>query len=388
MRYFMHDKNTELALLRYLNGSAKENDLVLLNDWVANPNNNAIFKKYLKAHFAIYLGMNDQDFRQMESNLIQKIRDDKSKLKRKKRIVFLKYAAVFVLLVSGLYYFQTEILQMHHVENVVVGDDKIILESSDGNIDILDNNTQFAIKDNKGLVIGKQLGDKIVYTKNKSITEMSYNTLKIPYGKQLEVVLSDGSEVMLNSGSTFKFPQNFIEGKKREVFLEGEAFFEVTKDSLHPFIVNANDLNIKVLGTEFNVSNYNEDIDTEVVLVGGAVTLKSNDLESEEVHLSPGQKGIFLKEGNKINTEEVNVSLYTGWLDGIVVFRETTFENITKKLERHFNIKIINTNSELAEEKFNATMDLRNEDINQILEYFKKIYDIDYQVKNNEVIIK
>ena len=95
-----------------------------------------------------------------------------------------------------------------------------------------------------------------------------------------------------------------------------------------------------------------------------------------------------MKEDKNIGVEEVNISLYTGWVDGIVVFRETTFENITKKLERHFNIKINNTNSKIAKEKFNATIDLKKENINQILEYFKKIYEIEYEVKNNEVIIK
>ena len=384
----MEDKEIELSLLRYLNGAAKKDDLAILNEWIKDPKNNKVFKQYLKTHFAIFLGMNNQDVSKMKNNLIEQIRADKKRVRKHKRMVFLKYAAVFILLLTCFHFYRDQIFTESQNENVVVGDDKIILENADGNIEILDNDGQIAIKDNNGLVIGKQVGNQLVYTKNDSKNEIAYNTLKIPYGRQLKVVLSDGSEVMLNAGSTFKYPVNFIEGKNRKVFLEGEAFFEVTKDSLHPFIVSANDLDIKVLGTEFNVLNYSEDINTEVVLVGGSVVLNSPGNIKEEVKLSPGQKGTFLKEDKNIGVEEVNISLYTGWVDGIVVFRETTFENITKKLERHFNIKINNTNSKIAKEKFNATIDLKKENINQILEYFKKIYEIEYEVKNNEVIIK
>ena len=216
-----------------------------------------------------------------------------------------------------------------------------------------------------------------------------YNTLKIPYGKQLKVALSDGTKVMLNAGSEFRYPVNFIKGKKREVFLQGEAYFDVAHDARHPFVVEANALDIQVLGTKFNVANYKEDVSTEVVLVDGSVMLQSNTetAEKSQTILSPGFKGIFKKSEKTIETKEVNTAIYTAWTDGFVVFREAPFQNILKKLERHYNVKIRNTNTTLANERFNATIDVENDTIDQVLEYFNKIYDIDYTIINNEVII-
>ena len=135
--------------------------------------------------------------------------------------------------------------------------------------------------------------------------------------------------------------------------------------------------------------NYKEDVSTEVVLVDGSVMLQSNTetAEKSQTILSPGFKGIFKKSEKTIETKEVNTAIYTAWTDGFVVFREAPFQNILKKLERHYNVKIRNTNTTLANERFNATIDVENDTIDQVLEYFNKIYDIDYTIINNEVII-
>src|SRR5690606_36367432 len=108
--------------------------------------------------------------------------------------------------------------------------------------------------------------------------KLAYNTLKIPFGKKFRLQLSDGTMVHINSGSTLKYPIKFIAGENRQVYLDGEAFFDVAKDKKHPFIVNADNLNVRVLGTHFNVSNYPEDAVTDVVLVEGSVGMyRSNE---------------------------------------------------------------------------------------------------------------
>ena len=124
-----------------------------------------------------------------------------------------------------------------------------------------------------------------------SAETLVYNTLKIPYGKQFEVELSDGTIVHLNSGTTLRYPVAFLKNQNRKVFLTGEAFFEVAKDKAHPFTVSTQELNVEVLGTKFNASSYTEDVTTDIVLVEGKVALYKDKKENNNsVKLTPGSK--------------------------------------------------------------------------------------------------
>ncbi|WP_420603088.1 FecR family protein [Flagellimonas sp.] len=185
-----------------------------------------------------------------------------------------------------------------------------------------------------------------------------YNTLTVPYGKTFELLLSDGTKAHLNAGSSLKYPVQFLNGMERKVFVSGEVFLNVEKDKDHPFVVGADDLNVRVLGTQFNVHVYPEDEVAEVVLVEGAVALYP---ENEAYHtdtstrLEPGFKASFDKTDKKIETEAVMTDIYTSWMHGELVFRNMSFNNILKKLERQYNVNIINNNEGLSSEKFNAS---------------------------------
>jgi ferric-dicitrate binding protein FerR (iron transport regulator) len=215
-----------------------------------------------------------------------------------------------------------------------------------------------------------------------------YNTLKIPNGKRFELELSDGTVVHLNSGTTLKYPVKFIAGENRQVFLDGEAFFDVAKDKKHPFIVNADKLNVRVLGTHFNVSSYPEDDLTDVVLVEGSVGMYNTNEEfnaDKNTILKPGYKGSFNKNNNHINTKEVNTDMYTSWISGGLVFRDINFAAICKKLERKYDVNIVVKNQKLANEKFNASFG--DKPIEKILSYFDEVYGINYIRKDNVITI-
>ena len=215
---------------------------------------------------------------------------------------------------------------------------------------------------------------------------MVYNTLTVPYGKRFEIKLSDGTNVHLNAGTSLKYPVKFFKGENRQVFLNGEAFFDVTSDKNHPFIVNAESLNVEVFGTEFNVSAYPEDSTTDVVLVEGSVGLyNENETLKDGVTIVPGTKGSHEKKQNNISTEKVNIEIYTQWMQGGLVFRNSTFENISKKLERHYNVKIINNNEHLNKEVFNASF--KQESIDIVLSYFSDSYNIEYTIQENTIYI-
>ncbi|MBF4471704.1 FecR family protein [Flavobacterium sp. HJJ] len=271
----------------------------------------------------------------------------------------------------------------------VINSNDITLQLENGEIQVISEGKKSKVTDAHGQVVGNQNGNKIAYDTETSLEKLVYNTLKIPNGKRFELELSDGTIVHLNSGTTLKYPVKFIAGENRQVFLEGEAFFDVAKDKTHPFIVNADKLNIRVLGTHFNVSSFPEDDLTDVVLVEGSVGMYSvneNFDANKNTILKPGLKGSFNKDNNRISTKEVNTELYTAWINGGLIFRNISFSNICKKLERRYDVTIIIKNSKLANEKFNASF--IDKPLDKVLTYFKDVYGFDYTTKDKVITIK
>jgi ferric-dicitrate binding protein FerR (iron transport regulator) len=189
----------------------------------------------------------------------------------------------------------------------------------------------------------------------------------------------------LNAGSSLKYPIKFLKEGKREVFLVGEVYLDVVKDANRPFTVNASDnLDIEVYGTQFNVSNFPEDETTEVVLVEGSVGMHVAENDKTLI-LEPGFKGSYNRQQKNITTKPVITDIYTSWINGGLVFRQISLENILKKLERHYNVTITNNNVEYSQKQFNANFG--NEPIETVLNYFKNTYGIDYTINANQIII-
>src|SRR5690606_14812611 len=186
-------------------------------------------------------------------------------------------------------------------------DEIITLQLDNGTIQPIDVNGTKEVKDSKGNVIGTQNQNQISYSKAAEKTALVFNTLKIPKGKKFQIQLSDGTMVHLNAGSSLRYPVDFLSEGPRQVFLSGEAYFDVAKNASNPFIVNVDDLEVRVLGTQFNVSAYIEDEYIDVVLVEGSVNLNKKDrIEGDVVELFPGQKGSYKQNSDSITVNEVN----------------------------------------------------------------------------------
>lgn len=296
-------------------------------------------------------------------------------------------ASVVVLLSIGISY------QKGYLTNdqptVINNTNQITLQLENGEIQVISENATSTVKDANGNVIGNHDRNKIVYDNETSVENLVYNTIKIPYGKRFQLQLSDGTVVHLNAGTTLKYPVKFLASQNRQVFLEGEAYFDVAKDKKHPFVVNADELNVRVLGTHFNVSNYPEDDQTDVVLVEGSVGMYgANEIfdAAKNTILKPGFKGSFDRKNKSINTKAVSTDYYTSWIRGGLSFRNMAFKNICKKLERKYNVKIVNQNDKFETEVFNASFE--DEPITKILSYFNDIHSFDYVQKDNYIIIK
>lgn len=303
-----------------------------------------------------------------------------------------KYAAIAAIFIGVLttgYFYQQGYFNGSQDAVLIPNVEAITLELDNGNIEVLNEDGTTQVMDANGNVVGTQQGNQLVYTDEAVTESMVYNTLNVPYGKRFEVSLSDGSKAYLNAGSSLKYPIKFLKGENRQVYLYGEAFFDIATDKEHPFIVNADELNVQVLGTEFNVSHYSEEPNIEVVLVEGSVGMyiEGEDFDNDQnTVLVPGTKGSFDRTNSSIDTREVVTSTYTSWVEGRLIFRNMPLDNILKKLERHYNIVIENTNKELGREEFNAGF--QNETINEVLQALQTTYGISYTIKENKVIIE
>lgn len=301
-----------------------------------------------------------------------------------KKYHLLKYAAVAVLLLGLGHFYQQGYFSKKPV--LIIPPESITLALENGDIQIINEADSAKVVDYKGRIVGIQEGNQLVYNNSVTKNKLTYNTLTVPYGKRFKIQLSDGTVVYLNSGTSLKYPVAFMQGENRHVYLYGEAFFNVATDKDHPFIVNAEALNVEVLGTRFNVSAYPEDSTTEVVLVEGSVGLyNEKEVLKDGVTIVPGTKGSLEKEAKQISTEKVNTEIYTQWMKGGLVFRNSSFENISKKLERHFNVKIMNTNELLTKEIFNANF--KEDPIETILNDLKNSFYFEYKMEENTIYI-
>ncbi len=304
--------------------------------------------------------------------------------KQVRRKYYMAAAMAVVLISAGSLFFGSSLLKK---DGVIEVREEITLELDNGQIKVIKSEGSGEVHNASGDVVGKQDKNRISYVANgKSKKHISYNTLKVPYGKRFDVELSDGTVVYLNSGSSLKYPENFPGEGRREVELTGEAFFEVAEDKEHPFVVNTKELNVKVFGTRFNISAYPEDDLTDVVLVEGSVGMYEDIRHTEKgIMLTPGHKGSFYRNDKNIEISAVETSVYTSWIGGELVFRNMTFENILKKLERQYNVNITMKNRTLAGEEFNASFD--REPVEDVLEYFKMTYGIRYTVEGDNITI-
>ncbi len=384
----MISKDAENRIVKYFSQSADIHDLDFLNEWLKKEQNQRTFKKYVKTHFAINLAMNDPNLNKIKDELLKEIRNEKKPVIRIKFLSVLKYAAIAILFLSLGYLISKN--EFGGNDLIKPREDVVTLQLSNGDLEVITEKGSYELIDNNGEVIGVQKGKQLIYKDKGNTTGTKYNTLTIPNGKQFGVVLSDGTKVQLNAGSSMTYPMLFSPDSPRKVTLTGEAFFEVSHDQKRQFIVNTQELDVKVYGTRFNVANYPEDEHTEVVLVDGSVALSQlgdPQIKKEEVFLEPGHMGAYNKRDRSIVDQKVNTSLYTSWMEGNLVFRNETFENITRKLERHYNVVIINNNKDLADETFNATIEMDHETIEQVFNYFNKVYSIEYQIVENKIII-
>lgn len=205
----------------------------------------------------------------------------------------------------------------------------------------------------------------------KNLNETKYIEVRTNPGMVITTTLPDSTKVWLNSDSYLKYPHLFT-GKTREVVLDGEAYFQVKKDSKHKFIVStANNTQIEVLGTEFNVEAYSKNRDIVTTLVTGKINLLyfSDENNIRSLSMAPNQKTVFNTQDRTVTTATVNVNPDIAWKDGKIIFNDTPLEDALKILSKHFNVEFIIKNPKLKDNSFSGTF--VHQRLDRILEHFK-----------------
>lgn len=298
-------------------------------------------------------------------------------------ITWSKYAAVILLFVSmGIFWFVNE--EKQEVENVAVtkiehGSMKAQLVLANGRRVDLVPETNLQLEEEGGTRI-LTLDNMVKYSGMDSLvgqsTEVKYNTLIVPRGGEFSLELADGTRVWLNTESKLRYPVAFT-GEERRVEMDGEVYFEVAKNREKPFVVTVNGVDIRVLGTSFNVSAYQEDVVT--TLVTGKVQLKKGD---EQLVLLPNQQAIW--SDDKFKVKQVDARNYVLWKEGIFYFEDVDLETILDDMARWYNVNIFYVNPTLKKMKFSVEIKCY-EDINEILRRIEQTKRVKFEIKDRTI---
>jgi len=213
----------------------------------------------------------------------------------------------------------------------------------------------------------------------------AYHTLSIPAGQYAQLTLSDGSEIWLNSRSKLVYPERFTSAT-REIQLEGEGLFKVASNKKQPFVVKTETMDVIATGTQFNVLAYPDDNAVAITLIEGVVKLNSN-ANGIDYQTKIGQLTVYDKSKNHISAQDINTDTQISWIYGEYQFKETTLEEITRRLERIYNVVFVFQNEALKQKQFTGTF-YNHQSIETILQLIMTSGKMQYTIERDTVYIK
>ena len=317
---------------------------------------------------------------------------EKSIYDRKSRRMTLRWSiAASIILLVGLFVGRTinGVRDIHEEQELAKsvmqpGTSKAILMMADGKEVVLEQGQNLNILLNERVRVATSSQGIVYEERGKGMVTEEYNKLTTPVGGEYSLVLSDGTKVFLNADSELKYPVEFSDGK-RIVDLKGEAYFEVHKDSLRPFIVRINGAEVTVLGTSFNVNTYGDDGQIYTTLVNGSVRVSSVKNGQAEV-LKPGMQSVMDVQSGQLTVREVDVEPYVAWREGRFVFRAMTLDLIMRQLQRWYDFEVFYQNPELKDYEFRGVIK-RDMDLDKVLSVIKVTTNVDFEVKGKVITI-
>jgi len=304
-----------------------------------------------------------------------------------------KYAAILIIAMSigaigfwGYYQKHKSYVYTSKIESEVNG--KLQLHLSNGtSLDLEKDDSKIALSNDQKITIDNE---KVIdLNKSSQADNFKMNELVVPFGKKSQLTLEDGTKVWLNAGSRMEFPTKF-KGDKREVFLQGEGYFEVAHNQKLPFYVNTDEIAIKVLGTKFDISAYKSDKMIETILLEGSVTIREQSAFSfmkKESILKPNQKwSYYRKDGSILVKDEPNAGYAVAWTEGWFKFHRQSLNDVLSKLQRYYNVQF-EYNSEFPTEDLITGKLYLKDSIEQVMKTMEVVAKLKYQINGNKVYI-
>jgi hypothetical protein len=234
-----------------------------------------------------------------------------------------------------------------------------LILNNDKNITLDQENVTIEYNATGDVIVNKQQVAHNIASNTNGPAQLSetntYNQLIVPKGKRSSIVFGDGTKLWVNSGSRIVYPISFKKDK-REIYVEGEVYLEVTKDKTRPFIVSTNKMNIAVLGTSFNVTAYTADKEQSVVLVTGAVEVNTDS--NKKIALTPNNRLTYT--GGQLDVENVDASLYISWVEGLYIYNSEKLGTILDRLSRYYG-KTITYDARVSELRCSGKLDMKDE---------------------------
>ncbi|QVY65008.1 FecR family protein [Polaribacter sp. Q13] len=379
------DSKVEKIIINYINKSSNVKELEFLSEWIKDDANKEIFDSYVKTNFQINLATSQIDDALLKDTISKKI-----KYKKRSVINLIKYSGyaaaivvLFAVLIKNTSYFNGN--KNLILSTIKPGEDKAILTLEDGEEFVLNKATDVVTEK------FKNDGENLIYNKEDNHindSKIAYNYLTVPRGGQYHVVLSDGTEVWLNSDSQLKYPVHFKKGETRQIELVyGEAYFDVSPSSLHNgsnFKVFTKEQEVNVLGTEFNIKAYSSDNAVYTTLIEGSVAISNSTNNSL---LKPNQQAILKNNKLDINVSNIDVYNEISWKEGLFSFKDKTLKDIMNTLSRWYNIEIIFKNKDLENELFGGVFD-KSQEITEILSLIQSTSNVSFKLEKGKIVIE
>lgn len=377
-------------LTRYYKGNMAEADAEELSFYLKDDRNNDAIREILTG-LSAEVAPADVDMADMQ-RLIRNVKEVSGNEVNIKRISFTRIAAaaaVLLMLGIGGYFLlvpsaEKQIIVKRYGNDVLPGGNKAMLTLSDGSTISLEDAQQGSLAQQGGSQVIKSADGELAYNKNgQQGEEIQYNTLTTPLGGQYRITLPDGTSVWLNAGSSLRYPTAFS-GKERKVELKGEGYFDVAKNASMPFYVTLNNgVEVRVLGTQFNVNAYSDEKNIATTLVEGAVLVKNNEIANV---LQPGQQSLAGQNNNSLKLiKNADIAAVTAWKEGVFKFNDADIETVMKQLSRWYDIEIVYEGNPVKE-YFNGTIP-RNVPVSKVLELLELTGLVHFKIEGKRIIV-
>ncbi|WP_320914742.1 FecR family protein [Butyricimonas paravirosa] len=369
---------------RKLEGVLSSDEEIRFREWVEASEKNEVYFHKLETFYkenGFVKEITGQDVDMSWGKFTEQLKEEKRRKRRTLRYWAISGVAACLLVgvLISTWMGRDNSVSSEETKTIVAGGSKAVLWLSNGEKVELENNVD-ELKEASVRIVNS--GSVLSYEKNQDtvLKGRVMNKVETPRGGEYGITLADGTRVYLGALSKIEYPVAF-DGAKRVVKASGEVYFDVARDTAHPFVVEMTNLDVEVLGTSFNVRDYADEDYVEATLVSGKIKVNAG---KESCILEPNYQAVLDKKNNTLETKEVDVSEFVDWKSGKLNVRNRRLEDILNRLSKWYDVYVFYVNEEAKDIRFYANID-RYSNMNELLDKFEKTGQVEFRVKGNVI---